>query len=102
MDQSITNISNDSDDNWEPQISGSNVVWWSDADGDFDIYFYDGTNITNISDNTHDDAQPQISGSNVVWHGNADGDYDIYFYDGTSVTNLSNDSRRFDVNEERS
>jgi beta propeller repeat protein len=86
----VRNLSNNGASNWGPQISGSNVVWSGDADGNYEIYLHDGTSVTNLSNNGAVNHYPQISGSNVVWRGDADGNYEIYLHDGTSVTNLSN------------
>jgi len=88
----VRNLSNNAAYNASPQISGSNVVWIGNADGNFDIYLHDGTSATNLSNNGANNASPQISGSNVVWFGDADGDFDIYLHDGTSLTNLSNNA----------
>jgi hypothetical protein len=65
----ITQLTNNSHDDRDPQVSGSSVVW-SGSDGhDREIFLYDGDSITQITDNERDDLSPKVSGSNVVWYG---------------------------------
>ena len=65
----IIQLTNNSHDDRDPQVSGSNVVW-SGSDGhDREIFLYEGDSITQITDNEHDDLSPKVSGSNVVWYG---------------------------------
>ncbi|MBD2091747.1 pre-peptidase C-terminal domain-containing protein [Microcoleus sp. FACHB-1515] len=53
--------------NRNPQISGSNVVWEGNEDGDFEIIYSDGSTRRSLTNNSVNDLNPQISGSNVVW-----------------------------------
>ncbi len=86
-----------------PQVSGSNVTWWSQsgASATRDIMLYNGTTTQNLTDgpsyNFHN-TDPQISGSNVVWWGQVDGtaanQREILYYDGANVTRLTNDTVR--------
>ena len=65
----IIQITNNSTNDYSPGISGSNAVWANEADGDFEVYLWDGATITQITNNSIDDEHPAISGSNVVWWG---------------------------------
>jgi hypothetical protein len=77
-----------------PAISGSNVVWvqcddathWPCQNGDYEIYFWDGSIPIvpiNITDDDTDDMSPDISGSNVVWQSWDGNDSEIFFWDGS-------------------
>ncbi len=66
-------------------------MWRGNADGDFDIYFYQISNgiTTKVSSNSKDDDDPQVDGDYIVWEGNKDGDFDIYLYQISSSTTLN-------------
>lgn len=83
----ITQITNNSCDDWDPAISGSNVVWEGCVPND--IYFWDGATTTNISNSSTEDNAPDISGSNVVWSGRG-ADKGIHLWDGVTTTIISN------------
>ncbi len=55
----------------EPQISGARVVWCGWAEGDSEIFYYDGRYVVQITDYILEDycEDPQISGTNLVWSG---------------------------------
>ena len=88
-----TNIAED----FSPQISGSNVVWYgtggTDSGTDNEIFFFNGSTTTQLTTNNTDDRAPQISGSNIVWYGSGgtDGgtDSEIFFSNGSSTTQLT-------------
>ncbi|MCT7977106.1 cadherin domain-containing protein, partial [Laspinema olomoucense] len=88
----LIQLSNNSNDDYNPQISGSSVVWSGSEGTDNEVYFYDGTSTTQLTNNSTDDYNPQISGSNVVWFGFDGTDNEIYFSDGTSTIQLTNNS----------
>ncbi len=77
----------------DPQISGSNVIWAGYYDdGRGDIFLWDGvasTLVANISDMV--DEPPQLSGSNAVWQ-NVDDHYQmqLFFWNGDTVTQITN------------
>ncbi len=64
----ITQLTNNSTDDKQPAISGTNVVWEAyDADGQSEIYSNFGGQLS--SDSYHYNYRPAISGTNVVWQG---------------------------------
>ena len=92
-DQYLTRqITNTPSADTSPSLSNGQICWRSNADGDYDIYQWDGTSITNVSNNSADDSMPSLYNGEIAWRSNVDGDYDIYYWDGTSVSNVSNNS----------
>ncbi len=76
-----------------PQINENGYVAWTayaPADGDWDIYVYDGTNISRIENpGFKDNMPPQINDNGDVAWASYDGtDWDICVYDGTEITYL--------------
>ena len=89
---SITQITDDGNDDWDPQINRSGEVVSDKAPGnDGEIYFYNGTTITQLTDNDYDDGGARVNDSGeVVWTAYDDGiDGKIFFYDGTTITQLT-------------
>ena len=64
----ITQLTDDSSQNFAAQVSGSNVVW-EGGTGSRGIFFFDGVSTTQLTDDNFNDGRPQISDSNVVWSG---------------------------------
>jgi len=60
----ITQLTDNSTDDWDPHISGTNVVWRGWDGSDWEIYSNFAGQLTN---NDVDDFEPDISGTNVVW-----------------------------------
>jgi hypothetical protein len=101
-----TQITNDGDYDHRPAISGSNVVWlscdgdahWSCSNGDWEIYYWDGSFPivpVRVTDNDTDDEFVDVSGSMVVWDardGSIDDDYEIYRWDGATTTQITDNS----------
>ncbi|MBE9217568.1 beta strand repeat-containing protein [Dolichospermum flos-aquae] len=90
----VTQLTNNSINDYAPAISGNNVVWTGDNGyyGDDQIFFYNGTSTTQLTNNNYDDGSPKISGNNVVWSGLNGYSSEIFFYNGTSTTQLTNNS----------
>jgi len=61
--------------NYDPHISGNNVVW----SGDARIYLYNGSSTTKLNDVFS--QYPQVSGDKVAWQSNLE----IGFYNGSTV-----------------
>jgi len=60
--------------------SEDNLVWSSYVNGNWEIFYYDGTDTIQVTDNDIDDLNPQISGDRIVWH--SDGETsDIFLYE---------------------
>jgi len=87
----ITQLTDNSYDDWGAQVSGSNITWA----GNDKIFFYNGVEATQLGQDNHYAWTPQISGSNVVWTGrsqNGADDDEVYFFDGATVTQLTDNS----------
>jgi beta propeller repeat protein len=92
----ITQLTNNGYFDYNPQISGSNVVWQGlpFTEKGYEIFFYNGSTTTQLTDNGYDDINPQVSGTNVVWQGSDGSDYEIFFFNGSTgdITQLTNNS----------
>ncbi len=88
----ITQITDNATNDYDPKISGSNVVWWSHDGNDGEIYLWDGSTTTQITDNASSDKRPAISGNNVVWYGDDGSDYEIYLWDGSATTQITDNA----------
>ena len=64
-------------------ISGLNVVWQDNRNGNWDIYYYDiNTESTfRITYDSSDQINPAVCGDKIVWQDNRNGNWDIYLYD---------------------
>ncbi|HUS72140.1 MAG TPA: hypothetical protein VMY06_03665, partial [Sedimentisphaerales bacterium] len=87
-----------SNHDYDPQISGSNVVWSGWDIDNTEIFFWNGdpnSEPINISNRSYGDVNPQISGSNVVWEGHDGNDKEMFFWNGDPTSrpvNISNNS----------
>ncbi len=91
----ITQLTDNSYYDANPQINDSGQVVWRGGDGtDSEIFLYDGTTIIQLTDNSYADGFPQINDSGqVVWRGGESGtDIEIFLYDGTTITQLTDNS----------
>jgi len=90
----VTQLTDDSTDNYEPKISGNNVVWRAGNGSSAELYFYDGTTTTQITNNSYEDNYYDISGDKVTWLGWDGNDWEVFLYDGSTsiTTQLSNNS----------
>jgi len=78
-------------------LDGSNLVWRGDDGRDWEIYRYNGTSVSQITnDNSNEQNTPQVSGNNIVWQGWDGTDQEIYLYNGTTTINLSNNANYYD------
>ncbi len=95
---SMTQIPNQSDRNWEPQINDrGNVVWAGEnLSGDREIFLFDGHQTIQLTDNSFADYIPQINDRNqITWMSEDQG---IYFYDHGSSEKISDDGRFPQIN----
>jgi hypothetical protein len=75
----------------EPDISGSNVVWYGRlGGGKSHIFFFDGRETFQLTDDDTSDKWPAVDGSNVVWTCFDGNDYEICLWDGDSITQITN------------
>ncbi len=88
----IIQVTDNSYDDYYPQISGNNVVWQGSDGIDDEIFFWDGSSMTQVTYNSYDDYYPQISGNNVVWYGSEGIDDEIFFWDGSSITQVTDNN----------
>lgn len=86
----ITQLTNNSVNDYGPAISGTNVVWSGWDGSDWEIYSNFAGQLT---DNSISDFTPSISGTNVVWFGWGLGtDSEIYSsFAGQLTNNSTND-----------
>ena len=94
---SITNLTNNSNDDNEPQMNDNGEVVWH---GDYEygankreIWLYDGSVVNRITDNGTNDSQCQINKNGfVVWQGRESDYHDLqlYIYYGTNTTPIQN------------
>jgi len=91
----IIQITDNSISDRYPDISGSNVVWYSWDGSESEIHLWDGLTTTNITGNSSINAGiPAISGSNVVWSA-SDGSLwgsEIYLWDGFTIIQVTDNS----------
>ncbi|HAG85638.1 MAG TPA: hypothetical protein DCL61_32000 [Cyanobacteria bacterium UBA12227] len=94
-------LTNNRTNDYAPQISGNNVVWYGYDGNDDEIYLYDGSKTIQLTNNTSRDYAPQISGNNVAWLSQKDDDPhdELYLYNGTDTIKLGNcdSSLDFDI-----
>ncbi len=87
----ISQITNDSGNNYSPQINNSGqVVWIKGAGTTRGIFLYDGSStiqLTSVYNDYYRNLQINDAGQ-VVW----EGDYQIFLYDGPNRTKLSDNS----------
>jgi len=93
-----TKVSNANQSNQNQQIvlDGSNLVWRGYDGRDWEIYRYNGTSVTQITNDNVDQDTPRVSGNNIVWLGWDGTDQEIYLYNGTTTINLSNNTNYYD------
>jgi beta propeller repeat protein len=80
-------LTNSAADQRLPAISGTNVVWQDNRNGNWDIYLYEGTTgkTKQLTSDPKDQVSPQIAGHYVVWVDYRNSELmenpDIYFLD---------------------
>jgi beta propeller repeat protein len=92
----ITQLTDNTITDIEPQISGNNIVWTGNDGNDDEIFLYDGETIIQLTDNDLFDFAPAISGNNLVWSASTANPLvtplsngSIFFYDGNTTTKLA-------------
>ncbi|UCE74360.1 MAG: hypothetical protein JSV56_01285, partial [Methanomassiliicoccales archaeon] len=70
-------------DELNPDIYGDKIVWYSDRNGDWDIYMYDLSSYIMMQITTNPQMQyyPAIYGDRIVWSDYRNGPANIYMYD---------------------
>ena len=94
---SISQLTNNNYDDYNPRINDSGWVTWYGFDGtDDEIFLYNGTNTTQITYDSFDvfsDQAPRINNSGwVTWYGSDGHDDEIFLYNGTDTTRITNNS----------
>ena len=87
----ISQITDNSYEDYSPQINSSGYVVWY---GNGEIFLYDGTSIRQITDNPYGGGfMPQINDNGyVVWVGDDATDDEIFLYDGIGIRQLTDNS----------
>lgn len=69
--------------------SGDNLVWSSYVGGNWEIFYYNGTDVAQVTHNSVDDLYAQISGDTAVWS-TAGATSDVYSFtpDPTPISNF--------------
>ena len=77
-------ITNNSGSEGEPSASlyETTIAWDSREDGDYEIYYSDGTETRKITDNSSEDWYPSLYNGKIAWQSDVDGDWEIYYWDG--------------------
>ena len=91
-DGTIKQITQNGDLNIHPQVSGQNVTWLGMDQGEYGVYFSDGTTTRKLSSSASAGTRPKISGNTVVWPEFDGNDLEIYRFDGTQVTQLTDNN----------
>jgi hypothetical protein len=73
---------------WDPQISGANLVWYGGTFNDTHVYLWNGLTTRRLSTGFRDE-EPQIDGENVVWQGFDGNDYEIFLWNGHKITQIT-------------
>lgn len=84
-------LTNNNFSDYNPQISGKNVVWsgYDGNDQEIYLYNYNSRSVIQLTDNDIYESSPQISGNNVVWSAYDGNDNEIYLYDGNQTIQLT-------------
>jgi beta propeller repeat protein len=89
----ILQLTNNSFDDYSPQISGKYVAWYAYPDfSDSEIFFYNGSTTIQLTNNSYYESLPSISGNKVVWQGYDGSDDEIYLYNGSKTVQLTNNN----------
>ena len=89
------NISNNIYSDYEPQVSGSNIVWYGFDGFDTEIFHWSPiTGTSRLTSNGITDVGPRIDGSNIVWRGFDGQDYELFHYSLTTgvVTQITDNT----------
>lgn len=94
----ITLTNNDVEDAFPSKdVGGSRVVWQSQEDGRWQIYFADLSSTTpvieQITHGTESNFNPRVDGDSVVWQGWADGNWEIFLADRLAETSYYSEDR---------
>jgi hypothetical protein len=90
----ITQLTNNSYEDANPQINNDGKVVWYGYDGsDTEIFLYDGISVSQITDNSVSDLHPHLGAhGKIVWRGGDGSESEIFLYDGTSITQITNNT----------
>ena len=75
---STTQLTNNSLNDWYPQVSGNRVVWRAHDGNDWEIFLWDEGEIIQLTDNEYADYETKIDGDTVVWYGHDGNDFEIF------------------------
>ncbi len=82
--------------------AGDRLVWSSYVNGNWEIFYYDGTETIQVTDNDIDDLNPKISGDRLVWNtSGATSDIFLYEPDTNPVPIMFADDFEPDINQDQ-
>ncbi len=91
----VTQLTNNSGDDYDPQVSGNNVVWTGpNGSGYTNVFKYNGTSVTQLSTGDANDTHARVSGDNVVWQRGGGG---IHLHNGTTAIQVADYGQDPDV-----
>ena len=99
VDSPVYQLTDNTVEDQNPSVHNKNIAWRSQVDGDYEIYYWDGTTTHQISDNTTYDRLPSLYNGTIAWQSNFGGDWEIFFWgDGLylPIANAGRDQAVFD------
>jgi hypothetical protein len=87
-----TQLTNNTEDDYYPQIHKGQVAWQGWDGSDWEIYFWDGVSTIQITNNSLYDRPPQMHNGQIVWSAYDGNDDEIFFWDGVTTTQLTNNT----------
>ena len=95
---STTQLTDNNYHDYQPQIAGSNVIWYGDGGDNAEIFLYDGTSVTQLTDNNTGESNAQVTDTSVVWRGDVGGDTEIFLATQTSDPSNASFNGMYDQN----
>ena len=81
-----------------PLLYDGTIAWQSSGDGDFEIYYWDGTTTHQITHNTAQEENPSLYDGTIAWESSVDGDSEIYYWDGKTTQKITEMEKAYQGN----
>lgn len=91
-DGDITQVTNNSLDDYYPKTHNGGIVWAQDDGNDMEIMYWNGSTITQITNNDKDDTNPSLYNGKIVWQYYDGNDYEIKYWNGTNIYTVTSNS----------